>query len=302
MIQRGIFMDFERKFSYFEWKDELSEHFDWYAKRCVGIDLYWDEFIREFEAEWLGINSQYQNDERLRFCVIFPLILLEIKLDLLSPELREEFEIYNDDYQNGKLDSLFKSRECAMIDLDFNFCNSCKDKDYNDRSVSNMKYYKLHTDEWHNGEEKTFKSIPLFEDDNASIAITMLAHQILGTPLPDNYTPSDKYGYAARKSEFAQWYEKEKDSKRGNFNIAEHILDSRYPLPIKENGMCRFLYTMIAFIKQIEDDDITEEMLYTVKWAIQAFESEGYETLFTEKDYALIKEDIKFIKTILDTH
>ena len=293
-------MEYESKFSYFEWKNELRDHFSWFVKRCAGIPYYLDEFISEYENEWLCLYSEFQEDERLRFCVLFSLIELEIEFNLLSPELREEFEIYNDEYNNGKLDELFKRNELECIDFDFNFCDAWLDKDYPKKDINCIKYFKLHTNIYdEEGAEKTFNEIPLYKSDEESIAMTMFAQMLLGRKISDDFNPGASEGYSAKKSEFFERCEHQSNNKSGKSNVIEMILNYRCKTYITENGMNRFVHMIFALLYQIQNNTVTDELKFTVKWMIEAFENENYWHLFEEDDIRLLKSDIDFIKESL---
>lgn len=292
-------MEFERNFKYFQWKEELREYFEWFAKRCVGFDYYWDEFVAKFEEEWLGHYSEFANDDRLSFCVIFTLAKLEIELDLLSPFMKETYKRCYEDFQNEQLDGLFRKNELHMIYLDFVFCNSYIDKKYNEKSVKFIKYYKLHTGNMDDGCEKTFNDIPLFETDSMSVAITMFSNSLLGKDLPDDYNPKDTEGYAAKKHEFFEKCNEASKTVGETTNIAEYVLDYQYNKAIKENGMKRLAYTIFAMLYQIQYGEVTAFLMDTIEWMIQAFEQENYRHLFDEEDFSLLTKDVELIKNSL---
>ena len=71
---------------------------------------------------------------------------------------------------------------------------------------------------------------------------------------------------------------------------------------IEENGMDRLAVIVIAFIYELEHNDIDPDLAYAVNWHIEDFEKGDYESLFEKEDLKLLKEDISRVKKYLKEH
>ncbi len=71
---------------------------------------------------------------------------------------------------------------------------------------------------------------------------------------------------------------------------------------IEENGMDRLVVIVIAFIYELEHNDIDPDLAYAVNWHIEDFEKGDYEALFEPEDLKLLKEDISRVKKYLKEH
>lgn len=71
---------------------------------------------------------------------------------------------------------------------------------------------------------------------------------------------------------------------------------------IEENGMKRVVLIILAFLYEIEHNDVDPDLAYAVEWHIEDFEKGGYESLFTKEDLKLLKEDIDTIKAYLNEY
>lgn len=71
---------------------------------------------------------------------------------------------------------------------------------------------------------------------------------------------------------------------------------------IDENGMDRLVVIVIAFIYEMEHNDIDPDLAFAVNWHIEDFEKGDYESLFEQKDLELLKEDITRVKKFLKEH
>lgn len=71
---------------------------------------------------------------------------------------------------------------------------------------------------------------------------------------------------------------------------------------IDENGMDRVAVIVIAFIYEMERNDIDPDLAYAVNWHIEDFEAGDHDDLFTTDDLKLLKADIKRIKDYLAKH
>lgn len=68
---------------------------------------------------------------------------------------------------------------------------------------------------------------------------------------------------------------------------------------VEENGMKRVVLVILAFLYEMEHDEIDPDLAYAVEWHIEDFEDGNYESLFTEEDLKYLKEDITKIKVFL---
>lgn len=71
---------------------------------------------------------------------------------------------------------------------------------------------------------------------------------------------------------------------------------------IDENGMDRLVVIVIAFVYEMEHDDIDPDLAYAVNWHIEDFEKGNYESLFEQEDLKLLKKDISRVKNYLKEH
>ena len=71
---------------------------------------------------------------------------------------------------------------------------------------------------------------------------------------------------------------------------------------IEENGMDRLVVIVIAFIYELEHNDIDPDLAYAVNWHIEDFENGDYEALFEPEDLKLLKADISRVKEYLKEH
>ena len=71
---------------------------------------------------------------------------------------------------------------------------------------------------------------------------------------------------------------------------------------IEENGMKRVVLVILAFLYEMEHNEIDPDLAYAVEWHIEDFEDGDYESLFTKEDLKLLKEDITKIKAFLDEY
>ena len=71
---------------------------------------------------------------------------------------------------------------------------------------------------------------------------------------------------------------------------------------IDENGMDRLVVIVIAFMYEMEHNDVDPDLAYAVNWHIEDFENGDYESLFEPEDLKLLKEDILKVKEFLKEH
>lgn len=71
---------------------------------------------------------------------------------------------------------------------------------------------------------------------------------------------------------------------------------------IDENGMDRLVVIVIAFIYEMEHDDIDPDLAYAVNWHIEDFEKGNYTSLFEQEDLKLLETDIEKVKGYLKEH
>ena len=100
--------DFKQQMQYF-WDRGNKEH-----------NGYKDSKI--LEDSYLYYHSDAQRNEHDRFCVLLPLIKIEIENDMLSKELLEELEIYYADFNDGILDDILYEHEYEEIKRDLCWC------------------------------------------------------------------------------------------------------------------------------------------------------------------------------------
>ena len=68
---------------------------------------------------------------------------------------------------------------------------------------------------------------------------------------------------------------------------------------IEENGMDRVALVIVAFLYEMEHNEIDPDLAYAVERHIEDFEDGDYESLFPEEDLKLLKEDMEKIKAYL---
>ncbi len=275
-------MDFEKKFSYFDWKNELKETFDWFEHLYENTWISWEELIAEFEEEYLGINSEFQEDERMATCIILPLTQFEIHNNALTPELLEVFESYYDAYTEDLLEDLFKPSEYVVVRADFIQCNSYKNKEYpkNDRRMYKYKLSRKATQK--KSIQKTFSEIPL-----------------------NTHYCSLKKEFFERCNQHLQRQKslqefKNKSHRNENVlaRVSEDVLNF-YNCKISENGMERLALTISACLYELSHKIITRATLQPIVWMVESFENERYSRLLKKQDYIAIRKDIDEIRRSL---
>lgn len=76
----------------------------------------------ELEFNYLDRNVDLQDDEYYRFCVVLPLIKLQIETLGLTKQMLRELELYYDDFNNGVLDDKLYEHEYEDIKKDLYWC------------------------------------------------------------------------------------------------------------------------------------------------------------------------------------
>ena len=114
----------------------------------------------------------------------------------------------------------------------------------------------------------------------------------------------DSSAYNWLKEDFRKQTDRIISNEKGRTPIigVNGALATFYDDMIEENGMDRLAIIVIAFIYEMEHNDVDSDLAYAVNWHIEDFENGDYESLFEKEDLRLLKEDIKRIKEYLKEH
>lgn len=76
----------------------------------------------EAQNTWLWYIYETELEEAERLNVLLPLIVWEVKNNMLTPELEDELFLYHEDWKNGKLKKILADYESEIVIADLKQC------------------------------------------------------------------------------------------------------------------------------------------------------------------------------------